>query len=366
MLGRRKGLVLAYGLSLAVAATSAEVVLRFAKPHTTPDSVRAASLEYDGAAYARAIFPQAEQAAFGVNARGYRGEPFALPKPRGTIRIVVLGGSAAFDPNAPAGLDWPHRVQRALRSRGHPQTEVINAGTPGHATPDLLGRLYAEIWMFEPDYVLVYEAWNDIKYFRDVVPERGLLRIVAPEPLHPNSHRVENPYLYYTGFWDRLFCHSQVYVRMRMRYWGWRLGDREEGPPPPAERPERSYTPLAVRQYELNLRLLVDASREIGAEPVLLSQARLAAASSPPLDRALIRYDWVGLSHPDLVAAFADCDAALRRVAAEKKAHFIDVSERISGRSDYFSDHVHPLPAGSAAIADVVTESMSGILAGAH
>ena len=32
-----------------------------------------------------------------ISARGYRGPAFSLPKPPGTIRVLLLGGSSVFD-----------------------------------------------------------------------------------------------------------------------------------------------------------------------------------------------------------------------------------------------------------------------------
>ena len=103
-----------------------------------------------------------------INEFGYRGPSFSVSKPEGTRRIIVLGGSAVFDPNADG---WPHLTQDFLKTTGHENVEVINAGVPGHASFDSLGRLYSQIWTFEPDYVLVYHGWNDIKYFKTLARE---------------------------------------------------------------------------------------------------------------------------------------------------------------------------------------------------
>jgi len=107
-----------------------------------------------------------------INSKGYRGRDFQVPKPEEKIRMIFLGGSAAFDRQAPMGKDWPHLVEKELRESGYKEIECINAGTPGHASWDSLGRLYSEMWMFEPEYIFVYHSWNDIKYFRWLNPNR--------------------------------------------------------------------------------------------------------------------------------------------------------------------------------------------------
>lgn len=56
-------------------------------------------------------------------------------------------------------------MQGKLRGAGFSNVEVINAGIIAHSALESVGRLFAEGFAFEPDYVLIYNAWNDIKYF---------------------------------------------------------------------------------------------------------------------------------------------------------------------------------------------------------
>ena len=62
------------------------------------------------------------------------------------------------------GKDWPHLVQENLRELGLANVEVINAGIMGHTALESVGKLFAEGFAFNPDYVVIYNAWNDIKY----------------------------------------------------------------------------------------------------------------------------------------------------------------------------------------------------------
>src|SRR5262245_32582120 len=62
-----------------------------------------------------------------VNAQGTRGEEVAVPKPPGTIRIVVLGDSQTFGAGVPADGTWPAVVGAMLRkTTDHPRIEVMN------------------------------------------------------------------------------------------------------------------------------------------------------------------------------------------------------------------------------------------------
>jgi GDSL-like Lipase/Acylhydrolase family len=385
LLGRRGGQALIACISICVASLLAcalgEMYIRLTKPYETPDTIRERSLEYEATLFARHAFPQMAQRKHGtwqgpwaveINERGYRGESFAISKPAGVVRIVVLGGSSAFDAGSDEAHSWPHLVHEQLQARGYKQVEIINAATPGHATWDSLGRLYSEIWIFEPDYIVVYHAWNDLKYFGWLTPEKSLLRGSRPPPTAQGSNLVDNPFMYYTGPLDRLLSHSQLYTRLRWRYQSWQLGaigleglirpgGTQQSPPSPNPY-VGSYSPWGPRQFALNLRLIADAARDIGATPIFLTEARLVAASNSEADRQRIGYSSVNLSHEAIVRALAECDKAILAVAQEKGAPVLDLSRMFTGHSELFYDHVHTTPEGSAAIAKAVADFLAGVL----
>jgi hypothetical protein len=363
-----------------LACAVAEVYIRLTKPYETPDTLRAKSLEYEVTLFARHAFPQLVQRKNGtwhgpwsaeINERGYRGKLFAVPKPTGVLRVVVLGGSAAFDAGAGEGQDWPHLANELLWARGYPSIEIINAATPGHATWDILGRLYSEIWMFEPDYVVVYEAWNDIRYFAWLDPNHSLLRGYRPARTTTASNLVDNPFMYYTGHLDRLLSHSQLYTRLRWRYQSWQLGMRglegvvrlQDGKGDTASQQSYpdDYGVYGPRQYALNLSLIADATRYIAATPLFFTQARLVSLSNNETDRQKIGYERVNLSHEALVRALADCDKAIFAVAKKKDVSVLDLSGLFTGRSEFFYDHVHMTPAGSQAIAKAVADFLEHV-----
>jgi hypothetical protein len=367
--------VLVACLSVLITTTiglgAAEVYLRLTRAHVNADTLRARSLEYEATLFSRNAFPQILQRKHAtpsgdvfINPRGYRGRLFAVPKPPGTVRIVMLGGSSLFDMYAKEEQDWPHLIESRLRDRGYGNVEVINAGTPGHATFDFLGRFYSEIWMFEPDYLLVYEAWNDIKYFHSLNPQNSLLRIQRPAALngHGYGYLVENPFMYYSGLPDRLLSYSQLYVRLRDRYLQWRLGTPKVEGIVTSSNLLDAYSDYGPRQFALNLHLLVAAARFVGATPVLLTQARLLTPSNTPGEREKIAYEFVNLSHEALLRAFADCDKAVFAVALADKVPVLDLSRMLSGQPALFEDHVHTTPAGSNALAAATADFLHTML----
>lgn len=358
--------LLALVLAIVVTLLFGELLVRLLFRYNTPDTIRENSLQYLPTIFARhRLAPEQRLAvdeAWGlragqegtgrtivINRRGYRGEDFTPVKAPGSCRVVVVGGSAVFDIGADAGEDWPHLLEGELRRAGHDEVEVINAGVPGHASFDALGRLYSELWTFEPDFLLLYTAWNDVKYFTHLSRDAPLLTLYTP-----HDERAD-PFRYYRGPVDRFLAHSQLYVKLRNQYYVWKVGVGSEGRMEPAS-PADSYDPLALRQYRLNLELFVDAARNVGAVPVLMTQATLIGADTAEEDRERIAYGYQGLTHRALVRALDDCHRTVREVAAAKGVPVIDTAARLAGRSELFADHVHTTAEGSRTLARTVAE----------
>lgn len=350
-------------IAFLAAFAAAEIYARYFS-HTgyfTPEIVRKRSLQYDPAIFARHVFAREEKTVtdwrgaerlYYINEKGYRGRDFDFVKAPGTTRIIFYGGSSVFDLKC-YDDDWPHRVESLLRASGFPQVEVINAGIPQHASFDSFGRFFAEGHLLDPDYVVLYDAWNDIKNFRSIEP---LLRTVRPYA------EAADPRLSYRNFLDRALCGlSQVYVRLRYRYYDWRLRAGEEGQQPEGEYASE-FGEIGPTQYRVNAELFVDLARNIGAVPVLMTEARLVSPDNTPAQKEHIAYGYQLLTHEALCRAFQRCDDVIRSVAQEKGAYLIDASVQLTGREDLFVDHVHFTEEGSKQAAQLVAEHFITLL----
>lgn len=322
-----------------------------------PGVVKKRPFEYQTSIFSRNAFPQKEQVMtlfdnvkVYINEKGYRGRNFQADKPEGTIRIIIYGGSAVFDAS---GGNWPHRVEKMLKQKGFPEAQVINAGIPGHASFDSLGRLFSEGHLFNPDYVVLYNAWNDIKYFKMTKP---LLRLFRP------SEKSVDPRVQYHGMIDRALCRcSKQYLLVREKYLlsKYRLGP--EGPKPSGEYGSETSS-IALRQFRLNVEMFVDAARNIGATPVLMTQARLVARNNTQEQRKKIEYDYVLLTHEALCEAFEKTDEIIADVAEKKGVFLIDASKQITGKDYVFDDHVHLTASGSEELADITARRLMELL----
>jgi hypothetical protein len=271
---------------------------------------------------------------------------------------MIYGGSAAFDTRSTKGEDWPHRVERKLRQAGLSSVEVINAAVIGHTALESVGKLFSEGYVFEPDYVLIYNAWNDIKYFSS---PKTVLRT-----LHPSLRRFD-PRIQYTSFLDRWFCEgSQLYTVLRRIYYKKKIKLGKEGlrKIQDTQHSMNALNPNGFRQYQLAMEVFVDLVRTIGAVPVLMTQARLVHESNnlDPQQQKRIDYHHVGLNHQALVQTFNRLDSIVRLVANQKKVLLIDASTHLSGKAWAFDDHVHVVPKGSEALAEFVANYLQSIL----
>ena len=121
--------------------------------------------------------------------------------------------------------------------------------------------------------------------------------------------------------------------------------------------------PVGFRQYRLALEVFVDLARNIGAKPILITQARLVKPDNTPNKRERIDYHHVGLTHEALVETFDRLDEIVRDVAVKKDAHLIDASAHLSGNEWVFYDHVHLDLAGkgSEALSQFVADRLQDV-----
>ena len=353
-------------LMLLLVFVAGEILVRLLRPHYTVEDRRAEALLYEGSIFCRHVLrregrvirdiPHPEDMAIAINEKGFRGPPFPAHKPAGAKRVIFLGGSSVFGFRLKGpGADWPARVERRLRAAGFANVECINAATPGHATFDSLGRLYGELHLYEPDIIVLYQSFNDLHYFTRLRADRPLMDIYRPYV------ERRDPRIQYIGWWDRLLCHSQLYTKLRThhfdrKYRGWRVGNSVMPPTAPGS----AITPEGMKQFRLNVMLICDVAANIGARPLLLTQARLAG----PDVHVAAAVPWADLDMDEatLRDAFAQCDAILRSVAEEKGALFGDPAAEMSGRREYFEDIVHLTPAGADRLAELVSARLAEML----
>ncbi len=348
-------------IALVVISTIAagEILVRVLRPQLVPPH----KIKQDSPKYLRSIFCRNvyKREAFTfevapgiethINEKGYRGQNFEAVKPAGVTRIMCYGGSQVLDQYAPLNRDWPHLVEAKLKQRGFKNAEVINAAVSGNASFDSIGQLWSEGHHFSPDFVVLCNMWNDMKYFRE---SDTLLRIMEfrNTPIDP---RIE----YYNPV-DQYLCQiSKMYIFFRTLLYKRHIGMEGKKTSGPLS---AKISPQSLKQYKLNLELFVDLARNIQATPILMTQPRLFVKDLPKEYRRDVRNDYQGLTYEATVMAADEADQIIFEVAEEKNVQVIDASKVMSGHPQYFVDHVHLSSAGSDKVSDIVAGHFAALL----
>lgn len=100
-----------------------------------------------------------------TNEQGYRGDPVAMRREPGTVRVLCLGGSTTYGwGTLEAHTSYPAQLQRLLRQHLPPgvrRFEVINGGVPGATSAELFTHYHFKWHYFSPDLVIVHTGGND-------------------------------------------------------------------------------------------------------------------------------------------------------------------------------------------------------------
>jgi hypothetical protein len=96
-----------------------------------------------------------------TSAQGTRDDVVAIPKPKGTFRVLVLGDSLAYGSGIPKDKTFPNRLESLLREKFN-QAEVVNAGVSGYTPYNELHYYLTEGRKFQPDLVVVAFCMNDV------------------------------------------------------------------------------------------------------------------------------------------------------------------------------------------------------------
>jgi hypothetical protein len=135
-----------------------------------------------------------------INSEGYRTHEFEVPKPKGLVRVICIGGSTTV-----AGRTndetYPAFLEKKLRERfpGLP-VEVLNLGVSSVTTEYWRGRL-GRVFGYEPDILVQYQAINDIawrhfpKYAREHRVRYWAYKSLLLQRLFPFPVEEFDPYL---------------------------------------------------------------------------------------------------------------------------------------------------------------------------
>ncbi len=302
---------------------------------------------------------QREQATLLVDQHGFLASDYGLSFSRADdqIRIATIGGSTTANINLAYEENWPGQlgllVGQALPKK---HVRVINASVPGFDTAQSVANLALRVMPFQPDVVIIYHAYNDLKAIR---PELSFRPDYSH--IHPRPHGYhEKPALLV-----RWLNRSMFYVRARNRYR--KLAQITAYRDSFTQDRRTSEIPSeAERAFEQHVRTLVAIARSGGARVVLSSFATLHdpslsyAAGGPairmsPLQQqelAPIMYFTPGLTLDGIFDGLKRYSAILRRIAREEQTGWVDNAALVPHEDAYFVDRVHFSSKGARRMAE--------------
>ena len=304
-------------LGLVVLAGGGEIAARYRERHRTSAPGTMPLLFYRHMRLRHALERNADY--FGwvhTNAAGFRGTRPTTIAHDGILRIMVVGGSTTFDGALSDDRTWPARLeyylQRLVPGR---RLEVVNAGVPGYGLVDNLIRLETELYQYQPDVILYYEAHNDLI---------GALRSAVDHPPPTDTPDAIAP-LASWRYW--LSRQSLLYTKIaeRLAAIRWRgIGDRAR---PPNPEDWAAAIDRGSGSYARNLTTFIAVARRFG---IRIGVAEVTYAHLPgatPQADVDARARWritVPFASPETVMqAYARFNAVIDSVAMTQKVPLV-------------------------------------------
>jgi lysophospholipase L1-like esterase len=283
---------------------------------------------------------------FTVNNVGMRGDSLVQPKPKGELRVFMIGGSTTECLYIDDSLAINRIVERRLNANLSGRVKVYNAGISGAALDDHVSMLVHRVVHLQPDAVVVFAGINDLTR-----------SIHHADPLHftPPDSLIQRWKL--TDYVR--FAATEFQIPRRMYYLLKPLMPRSptqiltEIPnnsaygeqvhlaqsAPPAVGPPR----VDRDSYRNNLETLIGVARSHGIRLYLMTQQTTWNGHDP----AVTRWQWMryhdGVTYPEdaMDAAMDSLNDVMREVATEFGVPLYDLPAHMAKTSEFFYDDVH-------------------------
>ena len=277
-----------------------------------------------------------------VNSRGFRGPELEAPKPASRIRLAFLGASTTFCAEASRDeATWPHLVATKLRA-AYPRAEFdyVNAGIPGYRVEHALRNLEFRVKPMNPDFIMYYEATNDIAYdTRRLAEAQGLSREPPVNPSWLASHCL---------LWSHVEKNVQLFRRQRA------AGTRPEQLKFEARDLSRHF------QRELT-ELMLEAKKVAPMVAVATFSYELRREQSR--EQQLKAASWALYNMPymsvdGLFRVYEEYNRVIREVAKQTDVILIEDEFVIPGDDTHFFDSYHLADAGNLVMADRIAAAL--------
>ena len=250
----------------------------------------------------------------------YRNGHVSFTKASNEIRIICFGGSTTV--NARAGISYPDLLERRLaQSHPHHIIRVLNAGADGYSTAHTLVNLSLRNLEIQPDIITIYENINDLS-----AKDFGA-RISSD---YANKYKTDFylDFRHRTGLMAELAKLSRLARMIFSRINAIAFPDSGYGGG--RESTGRDYQP-GLQYFIFNLRSIAAVAQAHGIRVLMASQAA----------QYRLRQD----------QGFTVYNGAIRTLAQERGAVFVDVAAAVIADEMFLPDRIHYTRNGVEAVA---------------
>lgn len=306
-----------------------------------------------------------------VNSLGFRGEDISAVKPKGTYRIVVLGGSTVLDREVPFEESAVRVLEKKLKNYyPNKKIEVINAGKDYYTSEHSLIQYMFKIADLNPDLVIMYAGANDEGI------SCSLEGVVSHGPYQPDYSN------YYGAVASIIFNHfrPQPFIQFKSVAMDFLIKAMEDnlysditGKINQAAQFKAAQDYIAGKNtvkvrdfpsldsYKRNLQYLIDLTREKQTKLILGDQPNLLKSNNSVEEVEKIMYPTVTCrkdgKYYDLGSLKYGLDIfnqATKQVAQENNVMFVNLDNSIPKNLSYFLDSLHYTEKGNQLVADTL------------
>ncbi|MBX2867956.1 MAG: hypothetical protein KTR18_04745 [Acidiferrobacterales bacterium] len=292
---------------------------------------------------------------FRYNSVGFRG-PEPLDDHEEIATIITVGGSTTACILLNDSQTWPDQLFKRLINRFDTGVWLNNAGIDGHSTFGHKILLDSHVKTLGPDYILFLLGINEI----------------GRDDLNKFDKRVQTKYL---GIKEKVIAASELLSTVQVFYRSMRafdIGvnyhydmtwvDLERIPYSESETAKaiKHHEKTYLGGYRKRIQELIDSTREMGAEPIFMTQPGLMGEGIDPttgIELSTLNYhkEVPALTKWKILEAYND---VLRETAKQNAVFLIDTAKTMPKDSRYYFDWIHYSIEGAELLGKIVAEAL--------
>ena len=268
------------------------------------------------------------------NDKGYKSDDFNIKKDSSRTRIIILGGSSVYGYLLNNNETISFELQNQLNEyqSGY---EIINLGVPGYNTYHSISQTITVLLDYKPDMVILYQSWNDIKYFHQLSDSKLIVETISGSMIYDDKYfMVDKSYLL-------------TFLRAIINKYYFGLNSREKISKD-LLRPDNEINFYGLKNYERNLDILSNILNSQNIKLLISSQLTPYDESAIKLQKPLLSYG----NYDYYKKAFNKCRNAQKLISNRKKnTYYCNPNTEIKPDINIMYDHIHLKPNGTKKLA---------------